>query len=191
MQQKQLDITLVTPTAAMSAEAYGGRAKCLQRLVRLDLPVPRTVALSFKAVHEIASGSPVDVNAILGYFDHSDLICVRPSSQSADWGGPGAVLNIGMNKARYALLCDTLGAEAAAILYLSFVQAYSIHVARLDADIFDHIKGQDHAALEQALRAYEEEAEEDDSGNSSPPIPEGASFFIFKQDNRFLHPGYP
>jgi pyruvate,orthophosphate dikinase len=160
VQQKQLDITLVTPTAAMSAEAYGGRAKCLQRLVRLDLPVPRTVALSFKAVHEIASGSPVDVNAILGYFDHSDLICVRPSSQSTDWGGPGAVLNIGMNKARYALLCDTLGAEAAAILYLSFVQAYSIHVARLDADIFDHIKGQDNAALEQALRAYEEEAEE-------------------------------
>ena len=70
MQQKQLDITLVTPTAAMSAEAYGGRAKCLQRLVRLDFPGPRTVAVSFTTVHEIASGSPVDVNAILGYFDH-------------------------------------------------------------------------------------------------------------------------
>merc|ERR1712106_667673 len=30
-----------------------------------------------------------------------------------------------------------------------------------------------------------EEYNEDDSGNSSPPIPEGASFFIFKQDNPF------
>ena len=54
VQQKQLDITLVTPTAAMSAEAYGGRAKCLQRLVRLDLPVPQTCLL-------YTSPSPRDV----------------------------------------------------------------------------------------------------------------------------------
>jgi pyruvate,orthophosphate dikinase len=35
---------------------HGGRAKCLQRLVRLDLPVPRTVALPFETVHGIAGG---------------------------------------------------------------------------------------------------------------------------------------
>jgi hypothetical protein len=92
VQQKQLDITLVTPTAAMSAEAYGGRAKCLQRLVRLDLPVPRTVALSFKAVHEIASGIPADVNAILGYFDHSefDLCASVIAKRRLGWPGRSA-----------------------------------------------------------------------------------------------------
>ena len=49
-------LTLITPTAAMSADVHGGRAKCLQRLVRLDLPVPKTVALRFETVRAIAGG---------------------------------------------------------------------------------------------------------------------------------------
>ena len=38
---------------------------------------------------------------------------------------------------------------------------------------------------EKPIVEEEEEANEDDSGNCSPPIPEGTSFFIFKKDNRF------
>ena len=30
------------------------------------------------------------------------------------------------------------------------------------------------------------EESDDDSGNSSPPIPDGTAFFIFKKDNRFV-----
>ena len=44
--QNDPDTTLVTQTAPIATATHGGRAKCLQRLVRLDLPVPRTVALS-------------------------------------------------------------------------------------------------------------------------------------------------
>ena len=44
----------------MTAAAYGGRAKCAQRLIRLDMPVPTTVALSFAAVHELAQGHALD-----------------------------------------------------------------------------------------------------------------------------------
>jgi pyruvate,orthophosphate dikinase len=62
------------------------------------------------------------------------LLCVRPSSEEPDWGGPGAVLNIGMNDARYAEFSERSGQRAPAALYLRFVQAFAVHVARLDPD---------------------------------------------------------
>lgn len=152
--------TLITPDAPVAATTHGGRAKCLQRLVRLDLPVPRTVALSFDAVHKIAEGDMPDLEAIVGQFKPDTLLCVRPSSEDPDWGGPGAVLNIGMNDARYVELCDQMGAEAASALYLRFVQSYATHVARLDPDEFEQAADDGAAALSQTLRAYEEEADE-------------------------------
>ncbi|WP_298846070.1 putative PEP-binding protein [uncultured Ruegeria sp.] len=152
--------TLITSDAPVTAHTHGGRAKCLQRLVRLDLPVPRTVALSFDAVHQIAEGEVPNLAAILEQFDPASLLCVRPSSEDPDWGGPGAVLNIGMNDARYVDLSDTMGAEAAAALYLRFVQSHAIHVARLDADVFDDIDMDGSEGLRHSLRAYEDETDE-------------------------------
>ena len=58
MQQNEIDIALITQSAPIETPIHGGRAKCLQRLVRLDLPVPRTVALSFEIVHKILLASP-------------------------------------------------------------------------------------------------------------------------------------
>ncbi len=152
--------TLITSDGPVAASTHGGRAKCLQRLVRLELPVPRTVALSFDAVHHIAEGQMPDIAAILEQFDQTALLCVRPSSEDPDWGGPGAVLNIGMNDARYVELSDQMGTEAAAALYLRFVQSYAIHVARLDPDVFDDIEADGSEGLRQALHAYEDETDE-------------------------------
>ncbi len=152
--------TLITSDAPVAAASHGGRAKCLQRLVRLDLPVPRTVALSFDTVRQIADGVMPDIDSILKQFDDNALLCVRPSSEDPDWGGPGAILNIGMNDARYVDLCDTLGAEAATALYLRFVQAYAVNVARLDPEVFDEISGDGAQALSQTLHAYEDDSEE-------------------------------
>ncbi|MGJ8604156.1 MAG: putative PEP-binding protein [Marivita sp.] len=154
------DVTLITATSPMTTPTHGGRAKCLQRLVRLDLPVPRTVALSFTTVHQIAAGYRPDVTGVLAQFDPNALLCVRPSSEDPDWGGPGAVLNIGMNDARYVDLCDQIGKAAATEIYLRFVVNYAVDVARLDAEGFDDIDGDDHDALIEALQLYEEEAEE-------------------------------
>ncbi|MDQ7071888.1 MAG: putative PEP-binding protein [Rhodobacterales bacterium] len=153
-------MTLITPSAPMSAASHGGRAKCLQRLVRLDLPVPQTVALSFEAVKGIVAGDLPDMAALLASFDKAPLLCVRPSSQDPDWGGPGAILNIGMNDALYVDLCDSMGADAASALYKRFVSSYAIHVARLDPDVFDDITADGQEGLSQVLRAYEDENEE-------------------------------
>lgn len=158
--QNNPDTTLVTPTAPIHTNTHGGRAKCLQRLVRLDMAVPRTVALSFGAVTQIANGYLPDITAILEQFDPGIVLCVRPSSEDPDWGGPGAVLNIGMNQARHGELCETLGQQAADALYRRFVQAYAIHVARLDPDVFDDIPADDPDALGDTLAAYEAETDE-------------------------------
>jgi len=152
--------TLVTADAPIAGETHGGRAKCLQRLVRLDLPVPRTVALSFTAVHKIAQGELPDVKAVDEQFPHDALLCVRPSSQDPDWGGPGAVLNIGMNDSRFEAYRKTMGENAAAAVYTRFVQSYAVNVERLDPDMFDDVNGDGAAALKQSLRAYEAETEE-------------------------------
>nr|WP_143535593.1 putative PEP-binding protein [Roseisalinus antarcticus] len=144
----------------MSPAVHGGRAKCLQRLVRLGMPVPTTVALSFAAVRKIAAGEVPDINAILQPFGPEPLLSVRPSSQSPDWGGPGAILNVGMCDSRYEAMCGQIGEQAATSLYLRFIQSYATHVARLDDEAFDLPEIPDRAALARVMQAYEEEAEE-------------------------------
>jgi len=150
--------TRIRRVAPITLESHGGRAKCLQRLIRLDLPVPETVALSFDAVHRIAAGQRPDARALLKHFGTDPLLSVRPSSADPDWGGPSAILNIGMCDARHKALVRSHGKSAADRLYLRFVIAYSIHVARLDPEMFENVKGEN--KLEQALRCYEDETDE-------------------------------
>ncbi|MBU0862642.1 MAG: pyruvate, phosphate dikinase, partial [Alphaproteobacteria bacterium] len=144
----------------MSAAVHGGRAKCLQRLIRLGMPVPTTLALSFDAVLQIAKGHLPDLAAMLDPFGPSPLLSVRPSSQDPDWGGPGAILNIGMNDESHAALSKRVGEAAATALYVRFVQSYAIHVVRLDPDVFDFPNLSDASVLRAALETFEAEADE-------------------------------
>ncbi len=145
----------ITADAPIRTSAHGGRAKCLQRLVRLGLPVPRTVALGFRTVREIAGGRLPDLDALLAGFGDAPLLSVRPSSMDPDWGGPGAILNIGMTDARHAALAATLGRDAADALYRRFIRSYATHVAHLDADGDDA-----EAPISALLATYEAEADE-------------------------------
>jgi pyruvate, orthophosphate dikinase len=142
--QKHDPLAGLRPDHAQSAQiataSHGWRAKCLQRLVRLDLPVPKSVALPTATVRAIAAGHGVDAAGILDNFGDGPLISVRPSPANPDWGGPATILNIGLNAKRHARLAETHGEAAADALYLRFVQAYAIHVARLDPEVFDGLK---------------------------------------------------
>ncbi len=161
--QKHTDLSpfhRVTASAPLRASSHGGRAKCLQRLVRLDLPVPATVALSFAAVHAVAAGQVPDTAAMLAEMGPDPLVSVRPSSEDPDWGGPGAILNIGMSDARRDALAPALGEDMANALYLRFIRAYSESVALLEPDGFPAPGRTDDAAVAEALRAYEEETDE-------------------------------
>ncbi len=154
-----LDYSEITGAAPISLRSHGWRAKCLQRLVRLDLPVPRTVALSFATVRAIAAGQALNMTNLMGKFDTGQLLSVRPSPENPDWGGPGAILNIGMNDARHAEIAERHGEPVATALYLAFVQSYAQHVARLDPDMFE-AREPCLPALQAALHDYEKEMEE-------------------------------
>lgn len=161
MQKTELltDFTVITPSAEVSTPRHGWRAKCLQRLIRLELPVPKTVTLPASTVRAIAAGQMLDCPAVLGHFGDSPLISVRPSPENPDWGGPATILNIGFNAARHDLLAKSHGQAAADALYLRFVQGYAVHVARLDPDMFEGLEP-GARGLNDALRAYEMEMDE-------------------------------
>ena len=154
-----LEFTEITPSARIGTASHGWRAKCLQRLVRLDLPVPRSVALPASAVRAIAGGAQVDCDAVLALFGPAPLISVRPSPENPDWGGPATVINIGLNAARHERLAATHGRDAADALYLRFIQSYATHVARLDPDMFDGA-APSAQSIRDALRAYDAEMDE-------------------------------
>ncbi|MGV6812358.1 MAG: putative PEP-binding protein [Brevirhabdus sp.] len=153
--QNELEFTEVTPSADIRAERHGARAKCLQRLVRLDMPLPQTVAVPFQAVHDIASAHIVDTSKLLKPFGPDVLLSVRPSAETHDWGGPGAILNIGMTRDIATRLGEKIGAQAADALFLRFIQTFAVEVARLDAEEFP--PGQ---SIDEALAAYEFEMDE-------------------------------
>tara|TARA_X000000950_G_scaffold91734_1_gene115486 strand:- start:4461 stop:7007 length:2547 start_codon:yes stop_codon:yes gene_type:complete len=160
MERIELDFELITPSAKIATATHGGRAKCLQRLLRLELPVPKTVAISFSGVHSIAAGHYENIKDILTNFGTDDLLCVRPSSESSDWGGPSAIMNIGMNNLRYEELKQKVGPDLASSIYINFIQAYSLHVARLDPDIFNQVDNENSEALAKVLEIYENETEQ-------------------------------
>ncbi|WP_225028745.1 putative PEP-binding protein [Xinfangfangia pollutisoli] len=149
----------ITPSARVATEQHGWRAKCLQRLVRLDLPVPKSVALPARTVRAIATGQGVDAAGVLDRFGDGPLISVRPSPANPDWGGPATILNIGMNAKRHARLCETHGQAAADALYMRFVQSYAVHVARLDPDVFEDVHPGP-GALDEVLKLYEVETDD-------------------------------
>ena len=146
----------ITQTASISRRLHGARAKCLQRLIRLDMPVPDTVALSIPLVRKIASGQRPDLKALLDNFGSWPVLSVRSSPVEPEWGGPSTVLNIGMNRANEAYFASRLGADAAQNLHLKFIRSYAIEVARLDEDMFDAPD----LTVENAYDAYEQEMDE-------------------------------
>ncbi len=153
------DYAQITGSAPIKRETHGWRAKCLQRLVRLDMPVPLTIALSFAVVREISTGAQMNLRHLLSHFPAGQLLSVRPSAQHPEWGGPAAILNIGMNDEKHAEIAEKFGEPAATALYLRFVQSYSEHVAHLDPDMFA-VDEPSLPALQAALRDYEVEVEE-------------------------------
>jgi pyruvate, orthophosphate dikinase len=154
-----MDFTEATMTAKIAAATHGWRAKCLQRLIRLEMPVPHTVALPFATVRAIAAGKKLNNAGLLALFGAGALVSVRPSPQNPEWGGPATVLNVGLNAERHAQLAESHGQAAADAMYLRFVQGYAVNVARLDPDMFAS-PAPKAEALAEALRRYQDEMDE-------------------------------
>ncbi|PZO67036.1 MAG: pyruvate, phosphate dikinase [Paracoccus denitrificans] len=151
-------IVEITPAASVARDRHGWRAKCLQRLIRMDLPVPRSFAIPADAVRGIAHGMPLDPRFLDKVITSGiGLVSVRPSAIEPEWGGPGSILNVGINDALHAEIAATRGQAAADAVYKGFIQSFAVHVARLDPDMFSDSD----ASLADMLRAYRDETDDD------------------------------
>jgi pyruvate,orthophosphate dikinase len=159
--QRNATMQVLTAEAPVEAARYGRRAERLAGLLRLGLPVPRAVALSFDTVRGIAEGRMPALAPILDALGPGAIVSVRGSPENPDWGGPGTILNIGLNAERAAGLAEILGRETAIAAYANFVRAFAVHVARLDEEDFAAGPAASaEAALAAALTRYEEEMAE-------------------------------
>ncbi len=122
--------------ANVDAHCFGARAARLAKLRQLGLPVPLAYGISTDVVRRIAAGQLPDITALLANFGERGIVSIRSSPVERAWGGPETLLNIGLNADIHGKLRHRLGDAAANALYARFVQEYSIHVARLDAEAF-------------------------------------------------------
>ena len=117
--------------AAIHADRYGERAARLAALHDLGLAVPDGRLLPVDVVARLLAA---DVQyEIADLVAPRALVALRSSPQVAAWGGPGAILNIGM--------CDAMVGEntARAVIYCRFIQHYAVAVDRVDAEAFDSL----------------------------------------------------
>ncbi len=135
-------------------QVHGTRACRLAKMAALGLPVPQAVALSAAAVADIAETGIVPAMPA-GLLD--GLLSLRASPLNPDWGGPTAILNIGISD---STLPD-VGTDAAYLLYRRFIQSYATNVAGLEPEDFDSDVPDGAARIAQCKASYRFETDED------------------------------
>jgi len=162
------DIAEITAGVDLPADVYGLRAHVLAGLVDKGLPVPTAFAVSVEGVHKYAVGEFPDAPAFAAKLQPGALYSVRRSPQQRAWGGPRAILNIGMNFETRDILAKTIGLDKANDLYCRFVRSFAIKVARLDEDDIEELvehqftnAGRDYGQLlNELLQFYRDELDE-------------------------------
>lgn len=162
------DIAEIMVGAGLPASEYGVRAEALAQLLDVGLPIPRGFAVSKAAVRRLAVGDVPDLSMLEEVLVPGVLYSVRRSPEERNWGGPRAILNIGMNHATRDILARDMGVDRANDLYCRFIRSYALKVARLDEDDLEELveaeftnRGRDYGRLVDALLAfYEEELDE-------------------------------
>ena len=146
------------------ADVYGARANALIALQRAGLPVPPSWAVSAQSLRTIYHNDQFDALDLAGIFAQQPLVSVRASTPDRNWGGPRAVLNIGLNDAQHELLGNHLGKDAADRLYFLHIKNFATSVARMDGDEFEAIAEQNSgdfaSAILQAKALYSAEIQQ-------------------------------
>ncbi|MEL6125382.1 MAG: pyruvate, phosphate dikinase [Pseudomonadota bacterium] len=165
---------------------YGERGARLARLAELGLPIPRGVLLPAGTVAEIgAEGATAvmaeEARAQFARLDEDGLLSLRASPAETAWGGPEALLNIGITDERLPALARRVGERGALILYVRLLQGFGQIVRGMDPEdfenlIFDHVKysgAASEADLEpRALRALVDDAKALIAEDTEDPFPQ-------------------
>jgi pyruvate,orthophosphate dikinase len=162
------DIAEITATADLPASEYGVRAEVLADLLKVEMPCPRGFAVSKAAVRRLAVGDVPDLSVFESVLKPGVLYSVRRSPEERNWGGPRAILNIGMNDQTRDIMARDMGLDRANDIYCRFIRSYALKVARLDEDDLEELveaeftnRGRDYGRLAAALlEFYEDELDE-------------------------------
>ena len=121
----------------VSSENHGARGARLAVMSKLGLPIPDGVVLSSAIVRAVGNGEPSpDLSEILNL---GGLLSVRSSPENLDWGGPNAILNIGMTDKLVESYSAKIGARGAMDLYRRFIQSYAVSVDNMDPEYFENL----------------------------------------------------
>lgn len=162
------DIAEITAQADLPVEHYGVRAEILGKLLNVGMPVPHGFAVSKAAVRRFAVGEEPDLKILNSVWKPGILYSVRRSPEQRNWGGPRAILNIGMNSQTRDIMARDHGLDRANNLYCRFIRSYALKVARLDEDDLEELveaeftsRDRDYGRLVDALLGfYHEELDE-------------------------------
>ncbi|MEM8787601.1 MAG: pyruvate, phosphate dikinase [Pseudomonadota bacterium] len=121
--------------AAGQARRLGARADRLGQMLALRLPVPEGLVLDFDTVAGLAAGAEApEIGDGLGAF-----VALRGSAGQRDWGGPQAMLNLGLTDASLSTLAARIGEAGALEAYRRAIRGYAVRVAGLDPEAFDSL----------------------------------------------------
>ncbi|MHA3978880.1 pyruvate, phosphate dikinase [Halovulum sp. GXIMD14794] len=121
--------------AVSAAGRFGARAERLARMAGLGLPVPDAMLLDFESVRQIGEGAALPTpDPSLG-----PVLAVRGSAGNRLWGGPQAILNIGMCDAVLPELSARIGRRGALEAYRRAIRAYAVRVGGLDPEDFENL----------------------------------------------------
>ncbi|QPH54823.1 pyruvate, phosphate dikinase [Pontivivens ytuae] len=123
---------------------WGARGARLATLARLGVPVPRGMLLSTALVTRITdigadrvfAGQIAGRIAALG---DDVLLSLRSSPPKPEWGGPEALLNIGVTDARLPAITQRVGRKGALELYFRLIEGYGTMVEGLDPEDFENL----------------------------------------------------
>ncbi|HEU0222010.1 MAG TPA: pyruvate, phosphate dikinase [Paracoccaceae bacterium] len=126
------------------AARFGERAVRLSKLAAIGLPVPGGLVLPVDVVAEIGRRGAEAVlepglSAILSEMGPDALLAVRSSPPRLEWGGPQAILNIGINDAMLPALSVRVGERQALNLYRRLIQSWAAGVAELDPEDLENL----------------------------------------------------
>ena len=159
------DTILLDGAVEVPSARFGSYASRLARVAGCGVPVPVSVAMSIDAVRGISEGHNLDVSGMLEAFGENPLLSVRSSPLRSEWGGSQQMLHVGMNESVRKKIAECLDSDTATEQFLRFVYAYSIRVAKLDADAIDDPEKVDRQNagenLQQLLQLYREETGEE------------------------------
>ncbi len=119
---------------ADQAGQFGARAAKLAMLMRIGLPVPNGLALSFDATQRIGRGESLSELP-----KTSGFVALRTSPGEAAWGGVPAMLNLGVTSQTLPGLEAKLGRKSALDVFRRGIMSYGVRVHGLDPEDFENL----------------------------------------------------